>query len=160
MKTRDQKIAKARELREEGLTYREIGERLGVAEHTSWSWLNPEARRAIDRRVNAKRTKAKNEWARENRAACPKCGKPMGPGTKGRRTRVPKRCRTCLKQESREHTERFIALRERGLLNPQIAEREGVPVATVAVALSRAERDHGLAVPPSPWYHQVPEQAA
>jgi len=150
--TREQKIAEARRLRKRGLTYREIGERLGVSTRAVWAWLNPEAQKAIVRGVNAKRTKAKREWARANRAACPQCGKPMGPGTAGRKCRVPRRCRTCLKRESRERTERYIALRERGMLNFQIAEREGVPTHKVAGALSRAKEEHGLPVPPSPYH--------
>ncbi len=74
--------ARARALRREGLTYRAIGERLGVPLKTAASWvLDPE--RSADR-----------ERKRRYAGSCHECGKPtdgsMGPG------RAPKVCRDCL----------------------------------------------------------------
>lgn len=57
--TRQEKIVRARELRAEGETYREIGEKLGVSLSAAYLWLNPEyakhrARRSITDEARAR----------------------------------------------------------------------------------------------------------
>lgn len=52
--TRQEKIVRARELRAEGETYREIGEKLGVSSSAAYLWLNPECAKQRARRSNAK----------------------------------------------------------------------------------------------------------
>lgn len=155
---RREKIVRARELRAEGETYREIGEKLGVSLSAAYLWLNPEYAKQRARRSNAKRTAQKRRWAQENRAECPRCGQPMGSGSAGRspgRFR-PEVCRNCLTDEARARAARFIAMRKEGLLNVEIAEREGVETHVVATVLSRAYR-WGLEVPPSPYYRRATE---
>jgi transposase len=60
--TRDQKVAEAKRLREGGLSYSVVGQRLGVSPATAWKWLNPDAARAMGRRSNAQQGPAKRAW--------------------------------------------------------------------------------------------------
>lgn len=49
------RVATSQQLREAGLSYEAIGQRLGVSRHTAWRWVNPEGdermkrRRSVDR---------------------------------------------------------------------------------------------------------------
>lgn len=143
---REEKVAKAVELREAGWTNVEIGRHLGVHKNTVSRWFHP----GISRRSNAKRSQAKRRWDRETAGPCPECGGVRSSS----RTRSCARCeRERVKREARERTVRFIAMREEGLLNSEIAEREGVAVCVVAVCLSRAGR-FGLKVPRSPHFRE------
>lgn len=149
--TREQKIAKAKALREQGLTYREIGERLDVTSHCAWEWLHPDRVREKNRRQNAKpqRKRAKRAW---EAGQCTRCG---GRVAAAKRKEATGLCDACAKadktQAARERTERFIERRREGLLNTDIAAEEGCEPHVVALVLSRAGR-YGLAVPPSPYY--------
>jgi DNA-binding CsgD family transcriptional regulator len=92
--TRDEKIAKARQLRKTGKTYPAIAAELGVSKKTIRRWLNPaEAERD---RVSARAMKEKY------RGECEICGSPTngcgGPGT------AAKLCAACSSQ--RKHDER------------------------------------------------------
>jgi DNA-binding CsgD family transcriptional regulator len=78
--TRDEKLAKARQLREGGTTYPAIAAELGVAKKTVRRWLNPheaEADRAVARRMK-----------KRYRGKCESCGSPTngceGPGKASR----------------------------------------------------------------------------
>jgi transposase len=86
--TRDEKIAKARELRDQGLTHRAIGDRLGVTHSCVTKWLNPNLAREWARRQEAKPSTAarKRAWDRAHRATCPRCG-----GLRGQATAIPSR---------------------------------------------------------------------
>lgn len=57
----------------------------------------------------------------------------------------------CKTDEALVRIEHFIHLREKGLTNKEIEEREGLGVNVVATALSRAYR-YGLEVPPPPYW--------
>ena len=142
--TRAEKVAEAARLRGEGLTVTAIAERFGVSPSCVTKWLNPERYREKVRRDNARRGPAKRQWERENATPCVDCGEQTSkPGHE--------RCVACHKErlnaDARARCERYIQLRREGLTNPEIAEREGVPVYTVAVALSNARHRHGLDVP-------------
>jgi hypothetical protein len=131
---RDRKVAKARELREEGLIYEAIGERLGIHPSTAQKWCKPEAAKRWARAWNAKA----NTYKRQQEAKpCPRCG--------GRRT--DKRLLLCAdckrsdrKERGRKTAEKFIALRKHGLLNYEIAELENTTTPAVAQAFQRASR--------------------
>jgi len=157
--TREQKIAKAKRLREQGLTYQQIAERLNVSSNGVVSrWLNPERAKEADRRSNAKRNDYKRQWDRDNRAECPRCGGAMCAGSRSP-SHCPDRCWECLRDEADARIRRFIALRREGLLNPEIAEREGTTVPAVAMTLSNARRQ-GYDVPPSPYGPAAARDAA
>lgn len=51
--TRDENIAEARRLRDEGLTYCDIGQRLGVHTNTARDWVNPEQRILFRRKLRS-----------------------------------------------------------------------------------------------------------
>ena len=149
--TREQRIEQAEALRGEGgFTYREIGEWLGVSTGTVWGWCNPEARHAIDKRVNAKRGPAKRKWEDEQRAECPECGQLMQAGS-ALPSRKVKRCAECVRDEVDARLHRFIRLRKEGLTNVEIGRREGLSAHAVASALYSA-RGNGWSVPPSPYW--------
>lgn len=147
--TREQKIARAEKLYDQGLLYREIGEQLGVSASAAWKWLNPEQTKKQRRSDNARNRPAGRKREREGRT-CPECGGPIG-------RRGAERCWECYarasEQEARERAERFIARRKAGLLNTEIEQEEGIEPGSNVVgnALSKASRRYGLVVPPSPY---------
>lgn len=122
--TREQKIAKARELRAQNVTYSEIGERLGVSSATAWRWLTERTARAIiscrvcgedftqthgkqkycsgDCRHEAGRLRRRRCAQTIGRAACQDCGTALGEGSawKGR-----KRCVTCFEARDAERVD-------------------------------------------------------
>lgn len=140
--TREQKIAEAKRLRGQGATYRATGEALGHPVTTIYNWLNPE----YVRRSNVKRGPAKREW---EAGTCPQCGGRLASADRSDRCIDCKR--EAVRRQARERAELFIALRERGLLNNEIAEREGITAGSVASALCHAP-DYGLTVPRSPYF--------
>jgi transposase len=151
------KVAKARKLREQGLSYAEISEQLGISYSTAYDYVTEATTRW--RREHPDRLReqnlARNDAKREAEAGeCERCG---GRVSDGKRF---DRCNECRRTEERsdtaERAERFIRLRERGLLNHQIAELEGVSMQAVATVLYRAHRQIGLYVPPSPYHHPKP----
>lgn len=156
--TREQKIEKARELRERDWTYAQIGIRLGVTGSCVHGWLKPEWLAEKRRRSNAKRHEAKRQWERDNRAACPQCGAPMGQGSRCPSAR-PELCRDCVQENARRKQLQYIDLREEGLTNREIEERLGLPFNTVANALAKARRD-GLRVAPSPYWNRTQSKVA
>lgn len=150
--TREQKIAKARRRRDEGLSLQKIAEELGVTASCIWKWLNPERCREQTMLQNAKRNAAKRQWAREHRAECPQCGGEMGAGS-GSPSRRRRICAECVSDNARARTVRYIELRKRGMRNPQIAEVEKTTTAGVTTTLSGAYR-YGLTVPRSPYWER------
>lgn len=155
--TRESRIAKARKLREQGLTYREIGERLGVSTSVAYNDITGKQEEAKRRWVqehpervraqNLARHAAKREW---EAGTCQQCG---GPQATGKRSECCDQChRANRRAASVERAKGFIELRERGFLNYEIAEHEGASEPAVASLLSRASRVYGLTVPPSPYH--------
>lgn len=128
---REIKIERARKLREEDpkrWTYDALGKRFGVTGTCIQKWLKPEWAREKARKDNAKRSAAKRQWERENRAKCPDCGQPMGAGSRCPSAR-PERCTVC---DNARRVER-VGLRGReieawwaeGLTMSEIAEKLG-----------------------------------
>lgn len=162
---RETKVERARKLREEDpkrWTYKALGERFGVTQGCVQKWLKPEWAQEKARLSNAKRGAAKRAWEKEQTALCPQCGGKMGLGS-ALPSKQPRGgiCRACLRDEARRRTVRFIELREAGYLNTEIAAQEDVSQAVVASAFSRASKDFGLEVPPSPYYWaEIPERVA
>lgn len=141
--TRDDQIELAKELREQGFTLKEIGQRVGKSTYAIWTWLNPEKLKA----ENKRRRRAKREW---ESGECPQCGQYLGSRKRSRH------CANCAREESerkgRERTIRFIALRKEGLLNREIARKEGISAHSVAVIFSRGVPRYGLDPGLSPYF--------
>lgn len=109
------------------------------------------------RKDNARRSKAKRQWERENRAKCPKCGSVMAMGSKGRHENFrlrPKRCRPCFQKESEERLQQAISFRKEGFTNDQIGDFLDLADNTVANMFYRAKR-RGIAIPPSPYWSRA-----
>lgn len=128
--TRAEKVARAQELRAEGLSYRVVGDRLGVTGGAIWKWLHPEATREINRRNNTSQAERKRAWERDpaNKVPCPKCGGPTG-HTRGQGD--AHQCRTCLDAEVAEFRQAIIDGYRAGVPAWRIAEQIGRPENTV-----------------------------
>jgi transposase len=148
VKTRAEKVAEAQRLRQQGLKMREIAERIGVTPSCIWKWLNPERTREFH--ASPKERARRRRWEEDSRELCPECGSEMAIGSR-LPSRRSERCASCRSDAARARTVRFIRLREDGLNNREIAEREGVSTAAVAQSLCRADR-YGLRVPVSPYF--------
>ena len=101
--SRASKITKARKLRAQGLTYREIGERLGMTLSTIKRWLNPTyaaSQRAANRRSFRKHQEARAEGNRRWRLSNPEAVK------RHRRTHREKHAGRVARGE-REHQDRY-----------------------------------------------------
>jgi DNA-binding CsgD family transcriptional regulator len=75
---------RARDLRAEGLTYKQIAEETGISQATIYRWLNPdyaERQRAVSRK-----------WKETNKGACVDCGAPTNAS---RGLHAHERCSTC-----------------------------------------------------------------
>jgi transposase len=112
----------AQRLRAEGLSVRQIAERLGVARATVGDWV-------------------------KQRKVCPDCGGEMG-GKAHRRGF--ERCRACCDRMYRERLDRWIAMRREGMTNAEIAAAEGASANTVASLFKRARREDP-SVPRDPY---------
>lgn len=165
--TREEKIAKARELRAAGKRDPEISAVLGLSVPRVSQLLKGTAYPARSCYVcgsvftpthgnqktccgeNARKRYHENRIAR---ASCPRCGAELGPGS-AYPSKTPDLCMECHRDESHARTVRFIQLRKEGLSNVEISEREGLEAGSniVAQILSRAGR-YGLDVPPPPYW--------
>lgn len=156
---REQAIA----LSQSGLPSVQIAEALGVSRRmVSW-YLNDESRekmlargrermrtlspeqraahkewqRAYVQRpeVRQRENERKRRWECAHAGRCADCHRPLTD------TRV-QRCEKCAREQKREaarkRTAKWLVLRRSGMGNWEIAEREGIPVYTVAVTLSRS----------------------
>jgi transposase len=147
---REEKIAKARELRERGLSYRHIGERLGVTNSCVAKWLNPERTREWNRRSEAKpeRKAAKRAHEKQSRAMCA-CGNPMGQGSgyPGYRYNQCDECRVLEERERvDERAQRIVAWWAEGETLKQIASRLGWTVGHLSQEFDRL-RGRGYELP-------------
>lgn len=149
---REEKIAEARRLRAEGMTYREIADRLGVVNSTVCKWLaDPEKRREQIRRDNRRRRHKKRQWMTAE--PCPECG-----GQKTRRAAgSDSLCVWCERKRRqyafRQRFDQVCALRREGLTNLEIASQLGVSEAVVATVIYRG-RQHGWPVPVAPYWNR------
>lgn len=154
---RQQLRVEAKKLRRKKISYRKIGETLGVSETTvcefltgkvsvrlkAWKEAHPEHLREYEQ----KRNHYKREW---ERGECEQCG---GVISDFRRAELCRDCRLDeYEREFKAKAIRYIELRKEGLLNGEIEERESLARNTVAVHLCRAKRDYGMDVPRSPYF--------
>lgn len=144
--SREQNIAKAKELRSEGLTYRAIAEHLGIEASTAYKWLNPKWAKAQARRNNARRSQAKREHERNNRSSCPDCGSPMGMGS-GSPSHRPDRCVACARIDQArgqaERDARITRLWKGGYTLRQIANDLESTANAIGTAIARIRKEGG-----------------
>jgi DNA-binding CsgD family transcriptional regulator len=138
--SRQQKIEKAQLLRVKGLTYQEIGDRLGVHFSTVYKWLNPSKTREYNKKDEARpgRKAEKKQWYDLNRAACPECGSDMGCGSTIP-SRRPARCSTC----------HFFSLAERKEARDNKIEQwwaEGLTLVEIAARLDSTVNSIGTSI--------------
>ena len=109
--TREQKIVEVKRLRAEGLSNREIAERVGANESTVRNWyLGGECR----------------------------CGAPLD-GSRGTRSSV-RLCASCLRTRNAERNERLVEMWEEGVPTWEIAQRLGITAGRVRNWVSDARR--------------------
>jgi transposase len=155
MASRDEKIAQAQRLRSEGLTYRDIGEQLGVTHSAVIKWLDPERERKRQRRDNQRpeRKQAKRAWERAvysdpaRRKPCPSCGRPTGSLLWD--SRSPQECAACRHERRLARWVQIEAWWAQGLLRREICERLDWTQRRLSAELGRM-RKAGRDVPPRP----------
>lgn len=137
--TREEKIAKARQLRDEGKTYREIGEFFGGTNSMGYRLINPEKARE----QNARRSTYKREHERIHRAKCPRCGGRMGMGSVSPSKRA-KLCQSCARQmeEAKRdaRNQEIISLWNQGYSLAEIAERLDSTPGSISVSIARLRK--------------------
>lgn len=153
---RAQLRVEAKKLRRKGLSYKKIGQRLGISKTTvreyltgkvsirskAWKEANPDRCREYE----AKRNPYKREW---EEGECEQCG---GPIADFRRSAPCHECRLDEHERAfKAKARRYIRLREEGLSNPEIESHLELPYNTVAGTLSFA-RKRGMDVPRSPFF--------
>jgi transposase len=148
------KMTRARALRAKGLTYAEIGTKLGVSTNTAYRWLNPG--KAERDRQRARAWKARNRehlhsydaaYAAANARTCGTCGGPMHYKTIGTA------CATCT--QARRH-ERALAIERMwrdGLTVYEIADRVGWTKDRLGIEMANLRAD-GYDLP----HRRTPEQ--
>jgi transposase len=141
--TREQKIAKARELRGQRPrpTYREIAEALGVSTGTVYRWINRTASYCNGREINPERARAHDRrYNKEKRfyPDCPRCGAKMSPKSS--------LCEGCRVDEIDRRARQIEAWWGDGLKFREIADRLGWTVGHLSVEMDRL-RSKGYHLP-------------
>lgn len=114
--TREQKIAKARELRGQGLTAREIAERIGAYESTVRNWYLG--------------------------GTCA-CGAPIDGSS---RVKAPRRCAECERTRFAERNRRLVEMWEAGEPTWYIAEKLGMTETAVTSWVEVERKQHGASL--------------
>lgn len=138
--TREQKIAKAKRMREQGHTYVQIGDRLGSSYSTVYRWLNPEyaqRHRAVVRAYKARNRERMRQYDREYNAThkgeCWQCGGPTN--------RRFDHCRACRSDEADRRARTAERLWAEGLSLREIARELGTTKKTVSSLMNRWRRE-------------------
>jgi transposase len=147
--SREQKIAKAQQLRREGHRLREIAEAFGIDTSTVWKWLNPERTSEMRAKDNSRpgRRERERELVLEKRRNCPSCGNPMGVWSA---RNGATRCHPCYSAErlarTAERGHQIEGWWAEGLTQKQIAERLGWTVGHLCMEFHRL-RSKGFDLP-------------
>ena len=144
--------AEAKRLREEGLSYREIGELFGVTPSAAAKACNRERYRELNRQWNAQpeRKAAKRRWAQENPGTCEVCGVRT-------QRKSHSRCfeHHIVREQRRVRAEWIVARWAEGWTGRQIAEALGWSPDHLGVEIDRLRKE-GYDLP----YRRSPEQLA
>jgi transposase len=140
--TRDEKIAKARELRERGWSGPRVAAELGVTKSTVYKWLDPDRAREYARRDNARpgRNAQKREWEHgpTARIRCANCGKLAGMNSKAAGTTLCRSCWTADAARRSDETGRKLeTLWLAGKTFPEICAELGWNKGTLSVMMDR-----------------------
>ena len=143
--------AQAQALRAEGLTYREVGERMGETTKKAWTRCNRERERANVRGYKARHRDALKEYNQryhdEHRATCPRCGHTYAPGSGTKAGPAAKvdfsNCSGC----AREKREQIEKLWLDGCSMKDIARELGVSRGHVGVEMARMREAGGYDLP-------------
>jgi hypothetical protein len=143
--TREQKIARAQRLRDEGLLLREIAEEMGLSgTRAAWRLVNPERVHEQELARNA----YKRQWEKEApRGNCEDCGDELGidSARRGHRT-----CRTCYELRRAEvvdeRARRIVEWWAEGLTLKEIATKLGWTLGHIAQEFDRL-REKGYDLP-------------
>lgn len=135
----------ARRLSKEGLSHREIAERMSVSLTTVYRWCDPEAAeraRRSSRDWKARNKKHLKKYHRERhrgeRKPCPECGDKMSSRSQ--------RCKRCYMGRVKKQHKQMVELWNKGWTAAKIAETLGTTAPTVYVQLARMRRE-GQAIP-------------
>lgn len=124
----------ARALREQGMSYQQIGEALGVGKTSAY--------RLCGNKVGQSTRAQKAASEERHRKACADCGGPMSMGSAWRDNRL---CRACLNvvNARRKHTrrEQIHAMWHDGLMLREIAERLDSSKAAIGAEVTKMRRD-------------------
>lgn len=145
--------AEAQELRAQGLTYREIGERMGESTENAWKRCNRKRTREHTRRYKAANREQLREYNKryyaEQTANCPRCGREYNIGRPGRLNSAKKgervtfdNCPGC----RRERAEQIVEWWAAGLTQKAICERLGWTRGHLAAEMDRL-RGEGYDLP-------------
>jgi transposase len=155
--TREEKITRARELREQGMSMPRIGCEIGVSDSCVWKWLNPEKAQELQHKYDKtpQRAAQKRAWAEHHyRRPCAACGALMGVGVHRKGSTL---CRTCwvASENARTHRrrERIALMWNAGASVSRIARALDTTSNTINVEIDRMRKD-GWDVP-----HRRPRRA-
>lgn len=150
MSTRAEKVARARELREQGATYERIAADLGVGTTTVQRWVKPDfaaRQRAASRAWKDAHREQNRERDRlraadpDQRGRCEACGGLMGVGTRDDGV-----CDGCRASQAEARRERIAAMWTAGLSLAAIAADLGTSADCTHVEICRM-RDDGWSLP-------------
>lgn len=147
--TRDEKIAKARELHAAGWSYRQIGDLFGCTHSAVWKWFNAEEVAAWAKADNARRHEEKKAWRRiadrtpEGRGTCGECGGLLGIGQARRGGRT---CEECIQFAAVQKLVRLERLWNEGKTFPEICAAFGWSRGHLSQMLDRG-RERGYDLP-------------
>lgn len=144
METVAERDAQALRLRAEGLTYGEIGERMGETKRQAWTRCNRNRDHANNRNYklrNRTRLRAYNRAYEEaHRRPCEQCGQPVG---RGNETGI---CGDCISDEHDRKMRKLVRLWAEGLTYPEIQAEMGWSKSRLSVEMHRA-RAQGYDLP-------------
>jgi transposase len=149
---RASKIAKARELRAQNITCREISERLGVSRHDAWAstWDVEIPRECGGCGADLTNTHAKRKWCSDRcrkdtlyAGECIDCGGATD-GVKSGKRRPAERCRECAESVHAERNELLMEMWEADEPTWYIAEKLGMSEGSVTAWVATTRKRHGV----------------
>lgn len=142
--TREEKIAKARELRAAGTGYQEIADSLGIGCSTAYSWINSErvAPYRNGRAIDPERARAYDRvYGATHRSECERCG-----GDRPRGNHGGGLCEACIQDDVDQKGKSLEEMWANGLTIKEICSRLGWTKGHFSVEIHRF-REKGYELP-------------